>query len=58
MPELLILIGLIVFLLALLFSFVPVGLWISALFAGVRVSLLPWLPCACGGYRRPKLLIQ
>lgn len=39
MPELLILIGLIVFLLALLFSFVPVGLWISALFAGVRVSL-------------------
>ncbi|NLP45510.1 MAG: flotillin-like protein FloA [Epulopiscium sp.] len=35
----LILIGIVVFILALLFSFVPVGLWISALAAGVRVSI-------------------
>lgn len=39
MPELLIIVGLIVVFLAVLLSIVPVGLWISALFAGVRVSL-------------------
>ena len=37
--ELLILIGLIVIALALLFSFVPLGLWISSLAAGVRISI-------------------
>lgn len=37
--ELLILIGLIVIALALLFSFVPLGLWISAWAAGVRISI-------------------
>ena len=37
--ELLILIALIVIALSLLFSFVPVGLWISALAAGVRVGI-------------------
>ncbi|NLZ38972.1 MAG: flotillin-like protein FloA [Firmicutes bacterium] len=39
MPELLIIIGLIVLGLALFFSFIPLGLWISALAAGVRVSI-------------------
>ncbi|NLM45223.1 MAG: UPF0365 family protein, partial [Firmicutes bacterium] len=37
--ELLILIALIVIALSLLFSFIPVGLWISALAAGVRVGI-------------------
>ncbi|NLL70699.1 MAG: flotillin-like protein FloA [Epulopiscium sp.] len=40
MPELtLIFIAIIILILALFFSFVPVGLWISALAAGVRVSI-------------------
>ena len=39
--ELLILIGLIVIALPLLFSFVPLGLWISSLAAGVRISIFP-----------------
>lgn len=35
----LILVGVVIFLLILFFSFVPVGLWISALAAGVRVGI-------------------
>ncbi|MBS3948826.1 MAG: flotillin-like protein FloA [Dethiobacter sp.] len=40
MIELLILIGLIVFGLSLLLSIIPLGLWISALAAGVRISII------------------
>ncbi|MCR3922063.1 MAG: flotillin-like FloA family protein, partial [Firmicutes bacterium] len=39
MYELLIIVGLVVLGLALLLSFIPLGLWISALAAGVRVGI-------------------
>ncbi|NLZ92622.1 MAG: flotillin-like protein FloA [Firmicutes bacterium] len=39
MPEFLIMIGLIVLGLALFLSFIPLGLWISALAAGVRIGI-------------------
>lgn len=40
MVEILILIGLIVFGMSLLLSVIPLGLWISALAAGVRISII------------------
>ncbi len=39
LEGILILVGVVVFLLILFFSFVPVGLWISAMAAGVRVGI-------------------
>ncbi len=39
LEGMLILVGVVIFLLILFFSFVPVGLWISALAAGVRVGI-------------------
>lgn len=50
-----ILIVIIVVVLIVIFSFVPIGLWISALAAGAKWGFLISLVCVCAVWHRPRL---